>query len=198
MADDWDDEAPEEKLGIKCTDSDCGNDLHCFKQTRQMAASGAPRGQCRSCAQVLVELERTRERRPGDRAYLLDALRKELIRHHFWHLRIDRDAADRALRKGRVGLHDAAMKRLRTSVGKEAPFRDGYQTPMSGNAIYYAQHATASCCRTCIDYWHGIPKGRALTDGELSYLHGLVTGYLDERLPDLPDEPTRLPARRRP
>ncbi len=195
QADDWDDAGPAEPLGVKCTDSDCGNDLHCFKRTRAMARENAPRGECRACRQHLVELDRTRQRRPGDRDYLLQSLHKELIRHHFWHLPLDQKAFDKAVRNGRRGLHEAAQKRLRTSVGKAEPFRDGTQTPMHGDAVYYAQHATASCCRTCIEYWHGIPKGYELTDEELDYLHGLVVGYLDTRLPDLQDEPTK-PSRR--
>lgn len=195
---DWDDAVPAaERLAVRCTDSDCDADLHCFKQTRQMAAKGAPRGECRSCHERLVELDRTCERRPGDRPYLLESLRKELIRHHFWHLPFDQDALDRAARRGRHGLHEAAEKRLRTYVGRAEPFRDGTQTPLSGNAIFYAQHATASCCRTCVEYWHGIPKGRPLDDDEIAYLHGLVVGYLDERLPNLADDPVRVPRRPR-
>ena len=63
---------------------------------------------------------------------------------------------------------------------------------MSGNSLYDAQHATASCCRTCMGYWHGIPKDRDLTDAEIDYLGALVTRYLDERLPELEDEPVRI------
>lgn len=196
VTDDWDDASEPAPLKVKCTDSDCENDLHCFKLTKALIEQGAAPGQCRSCRQFLVELDRTRARRPDDREYLLNALNKELIRHHFLHLPLDRRAADHALRKGRKALHGAALSRLRSSIGKAQPFRDGTQTPMAGNAIFYAQHATASCCRTCIEYWHGIPKGRELTSAELDYLHELVVGYLDERLPDLPDGPTRIPRRR--
>lgn len=192
---DWDDAPEPAPLKVKCTDSDCANDLHCFKQTRAMAEEGAAAGECRACRQRVVELDRTRQRRADDRDYLLDALSKELIRHHFLHLPLDEKASTHALRKGREGLHDAALSRLRSSVGKAQPFRDGTQTPMAGNAIYYAQHATASCCRTCIEYWHGIPKGRELSAEELGYLHELVVSYLDERLPGLPDGPTRIPRR---
>lgn len=196
-AEDWDTAGLQVRLDVRCTDSDCENGLHCFKATRRMALDRAPRGECRSCHQQLVELDRTRRRALGDRSYLLESLQKELIRHHFWHLSIDQTARDRALRKGRRGLHEAADKRLRSSVGKANPFRDGTQTPLTGNVIYYAQHATATCCRTCIEYWHGIPKGRALTEDEVAYLDALVIGFVDERLPDLPDEPTRVPRRSR-
>lgn len=184
--DDWDSDPSEApKLNVRCTDSDCENDLHCFKQTRKMVSDQAPRGECRECHQQLIELDRTRERRRDDGEYLRFALERELIRHHFWHLPLDEKAAAHATRKGRTALYEGVESRLRSSVGKANPFRDGTQTPMSGNAIYYGQHATASCCRTCIEYWHGIEKGRELTDDEIAYLAALVIGFLDERLPDL-------------
>jgi len=96
-----------------------------------------------------------------------------------------------------VKLRDAVRDRLRTSIGRAEPFRDGTQTPEDGNSIFYAQHATATCCRTCLEYWHGIPKGRKLTDEELDYCAELVDLYLDERLPDLDDMPEKIPPRRK-
>jgi len=137
------------------------------------------------------------ERRLDDAEHTFIELRLELIRHHFWHLEIDEQARNHALRKGRVALESALAKRLASSVGPELPYRDGTQTPMSGNIICYAQHATASCCRTCIEYWHGIPKGRPLSQDELAYLGDLARMFIAERLPELPDGPTKIPRRRK-
>ena len=63
-----------EPLKIKCTASDCDNDLHCFKATRKMAQ--ADRGRCRACgADVLSSASggksddrARRRRRSGSRA----------------------------------------------------------------------------------------------------------------------------------
>ncbi len=55
--------------------------------------------------------------------------------------------------------HDAGARDVR-GEGRACRI-DGRQTPREGNTIFYAQHATASCCRTCIEYWHGIPKNGA-------------------------------------
>jgi hypothetical protein len=66
-----------------------------------------------------------------------------------------------------------------------------------GNSIYYAQHATATCCRTCLEYWHDIPKGRALSEAEIGYCATLVDLFLASRLPDLGDMPIKVPVRRR-
>ena len=53
----------------------------------------------------------------------------------------------------------------------------------SGNAIFYAQHATATCCRRCAEYWHGIRRGRKLTEREVGYLTELVMVFVRERVP---------------
>jgi hypothetical protein len=87
--------------------------------------------------------------------------------------------------------------RLEKYLAPAAPPRDGRQTPLQGNAIYYAQHATACCCRKCLEYWHAIPQGRPLTDKELEYCVALIELYLKERLPELKDEPEDVPRRRK-
>ncbi len=44
------------------------------------------------------------------------------------------------------------------------PVNDGRQTPMHGHPVFIAQHATATCCRSCLAQWHAIRKGRPLTE----------------------------------
>jgi hypothetical protein len=183
-------------LRITCTSTDCESDLHCFKATQKLARENKT-GVCRSCGADLIDWDRVHGRPTDDVAFVFEQLRHELIRHHFWHLPFDDKAINHARRKGRRQLHEAARRRLETSVGKAGMAFDGRQTPREGNTICYAQHATASCCRTCIEYWHDIPKDRDLTADELSYLSTLVIAYLDERLPDLADEPVKVPVRRR-
>jgi uncharacterized protein DUF4186 len=34
----------------------------------------------------------------------------------------------------------------------------------------FAQHATASCCRSCLAKWHKVPGGRTLTDNEQAHI----------------------------
>ncbi|HJU19287.1 MAG TPA: DUF4186 family protein [Stellaceae bacterium] len=178
-------------LKISCTDSDCEQGLHCFKfHSRKMAASD--RGKCRSCGADLVDWERVHRRDRADVAHTFAALKRELIRHHTWHVVIDDKAMAHARRKGMAGLLVAARHRLMKSLAPAEPVRDGQQTPFSGNAIYLAQHATACCCRTCLEYWHAIPKGQSLTAEEVEYAYGLVEAYLRERLPDLKEEPEKV------
>ncbi len=185
-------------LKITCTSSDCDNNLHCFKATRQMKAANEA-GACRTCGAKLVNWGRVHEQEVSDAKHTFEALRFELIRHHFWHVEIDQKAINHALRKGLIRLEAAARSLIRKSVGPAKNPYDGRQTPMagSGNAIHYAQHATAACCRKCIEYWHGIPQGRALTEDELDYLTQLVMLFIEERLPFLTEDGEHVPPMRK-
>jgi Domain of unknown function (DUF4186) len=182
-------------LDIKCTSVDCGNDLHCFKQLKKMTHD--QRGKCRACGADLVDWSRLHRRDKNDASHTFEALQHELIRHHFFHRPVDEDAKRHAQRKGRIELKDSARDRLRKHLAVAEPPRDGRQTPLQGNAIYYAQHATATCCRTCLEYWHDIPKGRPLTNEEFNYCATLVDLFLDEKLPELADQPINVPRRQR-
>ncbi len=182
-------------LKIACTSSDCDNDLHCFKRTRKMSPTEV--GRCRSCGADLIDWERIQRRDPSDFGFTLHSLRRELVRHHFWHREIDEKARLHARRKGRVGLAAAAEKRIRKSVGDAEPVWDGRQTPLDGNILFYAQHALACCCRTCMEYWHGIPKGTPLSEDQIRYLTDLVLTYVNERMPNLTEQGEKLPPRRK-
>ncbi|QWW72331.1 DUF4186 family protein [Rhizobium sp. WYJ-E13] len=184
-----------EPLKISCTAVDCDNDLHCFKQLKKM--SDEQRGKCRACEADLVDWSRLKRRDLGDAAHTFEALQHELIRHHFFHKEIDEGADRHARRKGRLALFEAVRARLEKYLAPAEPARDGRQTPMSGNAIFYAQHATATCCRTCLEYWHAIPKGRQLTEEELIYCQALIEMFLNKRLPGLSASPTKVPPRSR-
>lgn len=120
-----------------------------------------------------------------------------MIRQYFFHRRVDEAAMRHAQRKGRDQLKDAARDRLRKYLADAEPPRDGPQTPLEGNAIFYAQHATATCCRTCLEYWHDVSKGRPLTEAEFDYCVSLVDMFIDEKLPDLAYEPIKVPRRSR-
>jgi len=168
--------------------------------TKKLLATG-PNGRCRACGAQLVDWARVHKRDLKDVKYTFEALRLELIRHHFWHIPLTQKAVNYARRKGRVLLRAATENQIRQLVGGENHPREGIQTPREtsphANAIHFAQHATASCCRRCLAEWHGIPEGRALSQDEIAYLTALANMYLEERLPDLGDEPVPVPAARK-
>ena len=55
---------------------------------------------------------------------------------------------------------------------------DGKQTPMKGNPVFIAQHATATCCRNCLYKWHHIERNRQLTDSEQNYIVALILFWI--------------------
>ena len=63
---------------------------------------------------------------------------------------------------------------------------DGQQTPMRGHPVFVAQHATACCCRGCLEKWHGIPAGHALTAAEQAHVLAVLERWLQEQGGALP------------
>ena len=61
-----------------------------------------------------------------------------------------------------------------------------------------AQHATATCCRKCIQKRHGIEKGRALNEIEVEYVVALIMGWIEGQLDekDIPNSIIRYKNRR--
>ena len=55
---------------------------------------------------------------------------------------------------------------------------DGKQTPMRNHPVFVAQHGTATCCRGCLQKWHGIEKGRELSAEEKEYVLGVIRAWL--------------------
>lgn len=101
----------------------------------------------------------------------LDALLARVGKHHFrakFHLcGRDRAVVDlRGLTTVRQHARDIIDKRLAPAE----PRNDGRQTPYRGHPVFVAQHATATCCRTCLERWHAIPAGHALDDAEVEYV----------------------------
>ncbi|CAN5791594.1 DUF4186 domain-containing protein [soil metagenome] len=58
------------------------------------------------------------------------------------------------------------------------PPGDGKQTPYRGHPVFIAQHATATCCRSCLEKWHGIGKGRALSREEQAHVVAALERWL--------------------
>ncbi len=182
---------------VTCTSTACDDGLHCFRQAKKRGEQHVQGGRCRDCGADLVDFPRVHKRDHKDVKYTWKSLKYELIRHHFWHLDIDLKAVNYARRKGKIGMRAAAENRLRKAVGPAEPPFDGRQTGKSGNPLFYAQHATATCCRKCIEYWHGIPQHTALTENQIQYFTALVMGFVDHRLPNLTENGEKVPPIRR-
>ena len=67
---------------------------------------------------------------------------------------------------------------IRQRLAPAEPKNDGRQTPMRGHPIFIAQHATATCCRGCLEKWHCIPRGRPLTEDEIEHVLAALARWL--------------------
>ena len=97
------------------------------------------------------------------------------------------DAAERAYlaEKGLSTVRAQAERIVRERLAPAHPANDGAQTPMRGHAVFKAQHATATCCRSCLAKWHGIPAGRALDEGEIVGVVDMIMDWIADKAGDL-------------
>lgn len=116
-------------------------------------------------------------------------LRTNEWREQWWTKQLDDDAIRKAQDKNSEQIQAQAQRRLLSSVAiiptkaaNRLPYRDGYQTPFTGNILFYAQHALALCCRKCIKDWYDIPLHRDFTPEEIIEATTLLTTYIAERL----------------
>ena len=58
------------------------------------------------------------------------------------------------------------------------PKNDGKQTPMKNHPVFIAQHATATCCRKCLEKWHGIKMGIELNQQQVDYIVSVIIYWL--------------------
>ena len=123
-----------------------------------------------------------------DEAWVQDTLAR--LGHSRFRAGFSLSAKDRAYAraKGKETIDRHAHEMLAKRVGPAHPFKDGKQTPYRGHPVFTAQHATATCCRGCIERWHHIPRGRALTDAEVDALARLVMAWIER---DLVNHPVR-------
>jgi len=84
--------------------------------------------------------------------------------------------------KGLETIKDHAFDFVNSRVSPDFPKNDGKQTPMKGHPVFIAQHATATCCRGCLQKWHGIEKGRALKATQVDYVVALIMGWIERQI----------------
>jgi hypothetical protein len=84
-------------------------------------------------------------------------------------------------RKGLKVILEHAADFIEKRLAPAAPANDGRQTPMRHHPVFIAQHATATCCRGCLEKWHAIPKGRALSAEEKRYILAVLKEWLSRQ-----------------
>jgi hypothetical protein len=84
--------------------------------------------------------------------------------------------------KGLSTVLDHAEDFIESRLAPAVIENDGKQTPMRGHPVFVAQHATACCCRGCLQKWHQIPQGRELTLAEQAYIVVVLEKWLREKV----------------
>ena len=112
----------------------------------------------------------------------LASLKQSKFRSRFKLSQKDRDYI---ATKGLETIKEHAFQFVNSRDAPAFPKNDGNQTPMRGHPVFIAQHATATCCRKCIQKWHGIEKGRALNETEVDFIVALILGWIVEQLDEL-------------
>ena len=108
----------------------------------------------------------------------------EALSHSAFRSKFRLSYADRTYAETRNDelLKKHAKEILHDRIGSANPKNDGKQTPYKGHPIFTAQHATGCCCRGCLYKWHGIDKGRELTEEELNTLSDVILETYKNRL----------------
>ena len=108
---------------------------------------------------------------------ILDRLSKSKFRSSF-HLN-DKDILyieDKGIDKIREHAYDFVTKRLADTSN----VTDGKQTPMKGHPVFIAQHATGTCCRSCLEKWHHISKNKNMTDDDIKYIVDIIMSWIEK------------------
>jgi hypothetical protein len=106
---------------------------------------------------------------------LFEALSRSAFRSRF---RLRGREAAYLQQRGLDTILEHARGFVQERLGPAEPVNDGRQTPMGNHPAFIAQHATATCCRGCLEKWHKIPKGRPLSDREVDYVVAVIRRWL--------------------
>jgi Domain of unknown function (DUF4186) len=113
-----------------------------------------------------------------DLTELFTALNQSAFRRRF---RLRGRELDYFRQKGMVVILEHAADFIEKRLAAAEPLNDGRQTPMSHHPVFIAQHATATCCRGCLQKWHGIAKGQALSIEEKQYVLDVIKEWLSRQ-----------------
>ena len=110
---------------------------------------------------------------------ILDRLLKSKFRNSF---RLKQKDIDYINQKGLDTIKKHAQDFISKRVAPAYVANDGKQTPMRGHPVFIAQHATATCCRKCINKWHKFPMGTQLTQQQQDYIVELIMKWIKQQI----------------
>lgn len=172
---------------LKCTSRDCPNDLHAFRLKRTPRGRPYRYGSCIGCGFDEIDWDRLDRRDVHDVNYTIRSLKYEMIRNYYWGRTPEDGLVTEAVALGLDGIRRRTRTRLEKIIGppQKAVFRDGYMTPWGDSIIHYAQHGTGTCCRRCLETWHGINRNTELSAQNLNYFTQLILQYTRVKVPSI-------------
>ncbi len=90
--------------------------------------------------------------------------------------------------KGMDTVRSHARDFVRDRLAPSFIANDGKQTPMRGHPVFIAQHATACCCRGCLNKWYRIPKNVELTPVQQEKIVNLLMAWIEKQMKNTPIE----------
>lgn len=112
----------------------------------------------------------------GEISQVLESLKKSSFRSGF---KLNQKELLYIRDKGIETIRRHIFDFITSRIADRFPKNDGKQTPMRGHPAFIAQHATAACCRSCLQKWHGIKKGRQLTNKEIEYIVEAIMTWIE-------------------
>lgn len=109
---------------------------------------------------------------------ILENLSKSNFRNSF---RLKQKDIDYINQKGLETIRSHAQDFISKRIAPAFVANDGKQTPMRGHPVFIAQHATATCCRKCINKWHKFPMGTQLTQEQQDYIVELIMKWIKKQ-----------------
>ena len=90
--------------------------------------------------------------------------------------------------KGMDTIRRHAEDFVQSRLAPAHPMNDGRQTPMRGHPVFVAQHATATCCRGCLNKWWKVPVGVQLSEVRQRKIVRLIMAWIERKVKEESNE----------
>lgn len=170
---------------LSCSMHDCDNNMHSFHTTKTLQKKGVEKGCCHNCKSTFVDWERVYKKDISDIDYLENAFKLEMFRNVYWNMKKPSlDMVNKIRNKTPNQLSEQIQRKLRTTLSKprNQNVYDGRQTSFADDLILWAQHATGTCCRKCLEQWYDIDANSELSLSDYDYLEQVVTHYINKKI----------------
>lgn len=113
----------------------------------------------------------------------IDVILRKLSKSNFRsHFKLRDNEMNYVKNRGMDVIRSHANDFVNNRLASANPKNDGKQTPMRGHPVFIAQHATATCCRSCLFKWHGIKPNKVLSADEREYIVSVIMHWIKKQV----------------